>query len=91
MVNATEMARRFNKHPVDWQRLPSTQSLLDTITEVRKSHIGNFIVISRGGNARGGTWFHRDIAIEFARWLSPAFAIWCNDRIMELLSRGSVS
>lgn len=26
--------------------------------------------------------------MEFARWLSPAFAIWCNDRIKELLTTG---
>ena len=26
--------------------------------------------------------------MEFARWLSPAFAIWCNDRIKELLQYG---
>lgn len=31
---------------------------------------------------------HEDVALEFARWLSPAFAIWCNDRIKELLRTG---
>lgn len=31
---------------------------------------------------------HEDVALEFARWLSPAFAIWCNDRIKELLTVG---
>lgn len=31
---------------------------------------------------------HEDVALEFARWLSPAFAIWCNDRIKELLKTG---
>jgi phage antirepressor YoqD-like protein len=31
---------------------------------------------------------HEDVALEFARWLSPAFAIWCNDRIKELLTFG---
>lgn len=37
------------------------------------------------GGAYQGTWFHEDVALEFARWLSPAFAIWCNDRIKEIL------
>jgi phage antirepressor YoqD-like protein len=31
---------------------------------------------------------HEDVAIEFARWLSPSFAIWANDRIKELLRTG---
>lgn len=35
-----------------------------------------------------GTWMHEDVVLEFARWLSPEFAIWCNDRIKELLRFG---
>lgn len=34
---------------------------------------------------------HEDVALEFARWLSPVFAIWCNDRCKELLLTGTVS
>lgn len=33
---------------------------------------------------------HEDVAIEYARWLSPKFAIWCNDRIKELTQNGYV-
>lgn len=33
---------------------------------------------------------HEDVALEFARWLSPQFAIWCNDRIKELFKEGVV-
>lgn len=49
------------------------------------------ISVVHGGNVSNvtqGTWMHEDIALEFARWLSPAFAIWCNDRIKELLTFG---
>lgn len=49
------------------------------------------IYMKRGGNptkVEQGTWLHQDLAIEFARWLSPMFAIWCNDRIVELLTTG---
>lgn len=34
------------------------------------------------------TFRHEDVALEFARWLSPVFAIWCNDRIKELVRHG---
>lgn len=46
------------------------------------------VEIKQGGNKEQGTWMHEDVALEFARWLSPAFAIWCNDRIKELLQYG---
>ena len=50
----------------------------------------NLVHIVQGGNnlQNTGTWMHEDVALEFARWLSPAFAIWCNDRIKELLRHG---
>lgn len=47
------------------------------------------VKIVQGGNSNlQGTWFNEDITIEFARWLAPAFSIWCNDRIKELLTGG---
>ena len=98
MVNATEMAKPFGKRPVDWLRLPTTQEFLKQLCEVRKSDItpevgkshNGFVVTVKGGNDRTaqGTWLHEDMALEFARWLSPAFAIWCNDRIKELMRYG---
>lgn len=48
---------------------------------------GGLVVTVRGG-ANPGTWMHQDVALEFARWLSPMFAIWTNDRIKELLTTG---
>lgn len=96
MVNATEMARPFNKRPVDWLRLPSALGFLSTLREVRFPHLtqaesSGLIVTERGNFSDGreqGTWMHEDVALEFARWLSPEFAIWCNDRIKELMKVG---
>lgn len=88
MVNATQMAKPFGKRPAKWLELPSTKEFLAKLTEVRKSDIG-FVRTEKGGNlGGGGTWMHEDVALEFARWLSPEFAIWCNDRIKELLRHG---
>lgn len=84
MVNATEMAKPFDKRPIDWLRLPSTSQFIETLEAVRKSHRSELVNQVNGI----GTWLHEDVAIEFARWLSPAFAIWCNDRIKELMKHG---
>ena len=88
MVNATEMAKTFGKRPAKWLELPSTKEFLAALTDVRKSDFA-LIQTDKGGiSGGGGTWMHEDVALEFARWLSPAFAIWCNDRIKELLKYG---
>lgn len=84
MVNATQMAKPFGKRPIDWYNLPSTNAFLKELEAVRKSNRSDIIKTINGI----GTWYHEDVALEFARWLSPKFAIWCNDRIKELLRTG---
>lgn len=103
MINATEMAKPFGKKVNDWTRLQSSKDFLGeyskesgypiTIenanceTGIPASHL---IVVNKGNTSKysQGTWMHKDIALEFARWLSPMFAIWCNKKIMELLEKG---
>ena len=88
MVNATEMARPFGKTTKDWLRNQTTQDFLATLSAVRQIRPTELVLIQQGGNGEQGTWMHEDVALEFARWLSPSFAIWCNDRIKELLQVG---
>ena len=83
MVNATEMAKPFGKQPYEFLRLPYTLKFIDALEATGKSRS---LLINQINGV--GTWMHEDVALEFARWLSPAFAIWCNDRIKELLKYG---
>ena len=88
MVNATEMAKPFGKLVGDWLRLKSTSEFTKALSTDMQIPISALIQAIKGGNGDQGTWMHEDVALEFARWLSPAFAIWCNKRIKELLTTG---
>lgn len=88
MVNATEMAKPFGKLVGDWLRLKTTTEFADALSADMQIPISALIQVVKGGNNEQGTWMHEEIALEFARWLSPAFAIWCNKRIKELLQYG---
>lgn len=90
MVNATEMAKPFGKQPVFWLNNQYTKGFLKELAELRNLSSADLVRVIKGGNDKNaqGTWFHEDVALEFARWLSPAFAIWCNDRIKELMKFG---
>ena len=92
MVNATEMAKPFGKRPSKWLELPTTREFLNTLCDVRKSDITSLVITAKGNSAsfEQGTWMHEDVAMEFARWLSPEFGIWCNDCVKELLLNGRV-
>lgn len=92
-VNATEMAKPFgrNKRPGNWLR---TQPAIDYINEVAVAHIcatSDLQRITQGVDQEQGTWLQEDVALEFARWLSPKFALWCNEKIKELVKQGYTS
>ena len=87
MVNATQMAKKFGKLPADWTRQKSTKEFISALMTAKGIHIASDLLKVINGD-KGATWMHEDVALEFARWLSPAFAIWCNDRIKELLTFG---
>lgn len=89
-VNATEMAKPFGikKRPSLWLRTSSSQEYISAICDAQKCASTDLQRVSKGKGTEQGTWFQKDVAMEFARWLSPKFALWCNQRIEELLTRG---
>ena len=88
-VNATTMAKSFGKKPVHWLDNQQAKDFIGELSVVRNRTTADLLQVTQGGTPNEqGTWMHEDVALEFARWLSPAFAIWCNDRIKELLRHG---
>lgn len=88
MVNATEMAKPFGKRPVDFLQNQNTINFIKEYCDVKKSTSADLVKVIKGGNQKQGTWLHEDIALEFSRWLSPSFSIWCNYRIKEIMKYG---
>ncbi len=89
MINATQMAKPFGKEAKHWLINQSTNDFLAELSKVRNLTFADLVNVRKGSpDNGGGTWMHEDVAIEFARWLSPAFAVWCNDRIKELMKVG---
>ena len=93
MVNATEMARPFgeSKKPAFWLRTQQAKNHLHFLTQVQMCNADDILLVANAGNGIQGTWMHRYYAMEFAKWLSPEFAHWCNLKIEELLLKGTVS
>ena len=87
MVNAAEMAKPFGKSATHWLRNKSTEAFINELSALRNRKPTDLVQVTNGGN-NFGCWMHEDVALEFARWLSPSFAIWCNDHIKELLTTG---
>lgn len=91
MINATQMAQSFGKLPSVWLRLVSTDEFRHNLVKRGESSSYESQVITTKGRNNNATWIEQSLAVEFARWLSPEFSKWCNDRVSELLTQGSVS
>lgn len=83
--NATQAAAFYGKRPIDWLKQKDVKEYLDLLCQFHKVTQNHFIKTRRGKNV-GGTWFHPKIAIPFARWCDPSFAIWCDDQITKILT-----
>lgn len=94
MVNATDMAKAFNRRPNDFMSLESTKRFIDAFkSDTRNNGITLYTTI-KGHHSSGikqGTWFYEDLAIKFAAWLNPFFEVWMVQHIKELLRTGQTS
>lgn len=106
MVNATEMAKPFGKRVQHWLETNQSKEFIQTLVDLKNSKAGilasggdtvlricsteSLVQVKKGG-AIQGTWMHENVALEFARRLSPKFGIWCNNRIKELLTKRQIN
>lgn len=98
MINATEMAKPFQKKVNDFLRQKGTKEYIELLEKrygnsriASESFRREVLRVVKGGDFRGnlqGTWMDEKLALKFAAWLSPEFELWVYDRIFELLSTG---
>lgn len=91
MVNATEMAKMFDKRVDDFTRLSSTENfiealILDLNSQNNHADVRDYSredVIS--SSKKRGTYMHRLLALKFAQWLDMSFELWVIKTIEEII------
>jgi hypothetical protein len=89
-LNATDVAKEFNKLPKDWLKTKDTQSYINAISQAYNLSYETLVIIIKGNfsnQKEQGTWIHKKLIIAFARWISPEFAVWCDKQIEEILGK----
>lgn len=91
-LNATQIAKQFGKQPADYLKQKRTIEYIEGVKRNRLTEQNQLVRVIQGGSSdEQGTWLHPKLAIDFARWLNVDFSIWCDERIDELLKKGTVS
>lgn len=88
-INATDVAKRFDKRPIDWLKQDETKLYLAALAEALNCDPESLLE-TRRGRYHSGTWLHPKLAVAFARWLDLKFAVWCDLHIDALL-RGELN
>lgn len=100
MIDASEMARVYSKtigvdydrvKPSRWTKSVECQNYVNALINAGLISASNQVIrTSLSGNKgkRGGghTWMNRRLAIRYAQWLDPMFAIWVDSKIDELIN-----
>jgi hypothetical protein len=84
MLSLTDMWRAgkadASKRPGEWLRHTATIEFTEHIEAVMGDTHNGLITQERGGREGGGsTWAHWQIAMAYAKYLSPEFHAWCNE------------
>lgn len=99
-VNATAMCKANGREWFTYARSARTQEYiaalaahLEVTADLRSPSHGSpqnptalVQSITAGPNDLRGTWIHPRLAIDLARWISPAFAVWMDGWFLESLS-----
>ncbi len=76
---------RMSQAPAQWKRLPDTKKFLESLK--KKLDVGKSYLIKsvRGRGKAQGTYAHWQIALAYAKYLSPEFHIWANEKIKQAI------
>ena len=81
-VNLTQMCKANDAILGKWIQLKDTRQYID---ELQSQYPESRVVQTRQG-AQDGTWGHPNVARKLAAWISPAFSIWCDIHMFNIMS-----
>ncbi|WP_422105546.1 KilA-N domain-containing protein [Winogradskyella sp.] len=82
MINATEMAKAFNKRTSHYLANEKTKELIKELELTEKSANSDVKILENRGHL--GYYFHELLALDFAAWLDIKFRVWIYKTIRDI-------
>ncbi len=83
--NATQIAKTFSKRPNDFWNDSQNKKYLEALITITGGSKIDFVFTRKG--KYGGTYLHKKLALQFARWCSAEFAVMLDLWIVERFSQ----
>lgn len=85
MLNLTDMWRAAGsdlaRKPAEWARSADAERFVQVLAT--SLNVGNSHLLSTAKGRNGATWAHWQVALAYAKYLSPEFHMWCNTVVRE--------
>ena len=86
-ANATAMCQANGKLWGNYYQIERTSDYITALANATGLSPDQLVISTKGGPAHlQGTWIHPRLAVDLARWISPAFAVWMDGWFLESLS-----
>jgi len=85
MINATEMAKMFDRRTKDYLKSKATKELILELERAPNGARSDQKVVENRGHV--GIYFCEILALDFAAWLDVKFRIWIYNTIREIITK----
>lgn len=72
-----------SRQPSNWLASADARRFIETLSDLNPGISGNDMVRSVRGGRQPGTWANWQVAMAYAKYLSPEFHMWCNTVVRE--------
>lgn len=94
MISLTDMWKAAGadpqKAPAKWRTLPGTKAFVDHVELTIGKSDSELFKVSNGGRSPG-TWANWQVAMAYAKYLSPEFHMWCNEVVRAHMEGDKIS
>lgn len=91
-VNLTQMAKPFgrSKQPVQWLKTDASKNYMEVLSVLKNCSTADLLTVKQGGRNQGTWCTDYRIAMRFAQWLDPRFAMMVDEMLVNLLRGDAV-
>lgn len=88
-LNATKTAENYDRIAYDYLNSEKTKEYIEALAEHLDCKVEDLQTTNESDTSEfeQGTFLHPKLAIDFARWISPRFAVWCDEQVANILNQ----
>jgi len=89
-INVTNLCKAGGKQFKHWNSIDKTKRFLEVLSATVVIPTVDLLKQEQGGNGERHTWYHPQVAVNIAQWISPEFDVLVSKWVYEIMLTGKV-